>query len=100
MYFLGKIYLKDQDKSNDNQIEDLLEGSAESGFITAMSLLSKVYLDGQLGEKNPGKAVEWLRKAAEQGDAASQEELGDLLFFGNKGVAKDLVEAKNYCSSD
>ena len=61
-----------------------------------MRLLSKAYLNGQLGEKNPGKGVEWLRNAAEKGDAESQEELGDLLFFGNKGVAKDLVEAKKW----
>ena len=96
MYFLGKIYLNDQDKTNDNQIEDLLEGSARSGLIATMRLLSKAYLNGQLGEKNPGKGVEWLRNAAEKGDAESQEELGDLLFFGNKGVAKDLVEAKKW----
>ena len=96
MYLLGKIYLNDQDKTNDNQIEGLLEGSAKSGLFVAMKLLSNVYINGQLGEKNPGKGVEWLRNAAEKRDAESQEELGDLLFFGNKGVAKDLVEAKKW----
>lgn len=96
MYYLGMSYLKDQDKTNDNQIEDLLESSAKSGIISAMTLLSKVYFNGRLGEKDPGKAVEWLRNAAEQEDAESQEELGDLLFIGNKGVAKNLTEAKKW----
>ena len=96
MYYLGMIYLKDQDKTNDSQIEDLLDSSAKSGMISAMTVLSKVYLNGRLGEKDPGKAVEWLRNAAEQEDAESQEELGDLLFIGNKGVAKNLTEAKKW----
>ena len=96
MYYLGMIYLKDQDKTNDSQIEDLLDSSAKSGIISAMRLLSKIYLNGRLGDKDPGKSVEWLRNAAEQEDAESQEELGDLLFIGNKGVAKNLTEAKKW----
>ena len=38
------------------------------------------------------QAVAWYRKAAEQGEASAQEELG-MRFFTGKGVAKDLPAA-------
>jgi TPR repeat protein len=38
------------------------------------------------------KAAEWLRKAAEQGNASAQAELGGLYFRG-EGVKKDKANA-------
>jgi TPR repeat protein len=39
------------------------------------------------------KALFWYRKAAEQGYAAAESQLGDLYQYGN-GVPKDLVQAR------
>ena len=42
--------------------------------------------------KDPVEAVKWYRKAAEQGDAVAQYELGDCYATGD-GVSKNTVEA-------
>jgi TPR repeat protein len=42
-------------------------------------------------KKDPVEAVMWLRKAAEQGNAQAQFNLGCAYYFGS-GVAKDHVE--------
>jgi hypothetical protein len=47
-------------------------------------------------EKDPAEAVKWYRKAAEQGDANAQFNLG-LCFEDGQGVAMDPVEAVKWC---
>ncbi|MDH5478723.1 MAG: sel1 repeat family protein, partial [Nitrospinota bacterium] len=42
-----------------------------------------------------GKAGQWFRKAAEQGDPEAQESLG-LLYAEGSGVKKDLAEAEKW----
>ena len=42
--------------------------------------------------KDQEEAVKWLRKAAEQNDAAAQLDLG-VCYTNGEGVAKDYVEA-------
>ena len=43
-------------------------------------------------EKDPAQAIEWFRKAAEQGHALAQAKLG-LAYLLGQGVAADPVEA-------
>ena len=50
------------------------------------------YYNGEGVEKNMTEAVEWWRKAAEQGHAKAQFILGDCYYKG-EGVAKDKTEA-------
>jgi TPR repeat protein len=47
---------------------------------------------GQGVAKDPVEAVKWYHKAAEQGDADAQFNLG-VCFDNGEGVAKDPVEA-------
>ncbi len=41
------------------------------------------------------EAVKWYRKAAEQGNANGQNNLG-LMYYHGTGVAKDMVEARKW----
>jgi TPR repeat protein len=49
-------------------------------------------LQGEGVTKDPVEAVKWYRKAAEQGNASAQFNLGEC-FMNGRGVAKDPVEA-------
>ena len=74
---------------------DSLLARAEAGDAEAQFKVGKHY---QTGDKHKGveqdyaQAAIWLRKAAEQGHAAAQNEFGNLLSDGN-GVEKNLEEA-------
>jgi hypothetical protein len=49
-------------------------------------------MNGDGVEKDPVEAVKWYRKAAEQGHADAQVNLGEC-FMNGQGVAKDPVDA-------
>ncbi len=51
-----------------------------------------MYRNGKGVTKDYKKAVEWYTKAAEQGDAYGQCNLGTMYLFGN-GVTKDYKKA-------
>ncbi|WVR03490.1 hypothetical protein IAU60_000481 [Kwoniella sp. DSM 27419] len=54
------------------------------------------FLEGAGVKKAPEVAVAYLRRAAEMGDIASQEQLGFLLSKGSNGVKKDMKEAAKW----
>lgn len=58
----------------------------------AQYFLGRMYSQGKGVPQNDGEAVNWWRKAAEQGYAAAQYSLGNMYHFGN-GVPKDDVKA-------
>jgi hypothetical protein len=47
------------------------------------------------GSKNDVEAVNWFRKAADQGDAPAQADLGGM-YANGLGVAQNGVEAVNW----
>lgn len=47
-----------------------------------------MYAKGEGTAQDSKKAVEWLEKAAAQGDAGSQKDLG-LMYLEGNGVAQD-----------
>ena len=51
-----------------------------------------MYATGEGVAKDEVEAVKWIRKAADQGDAAAQFALG-VMYEDGTGVAKDEVEA-------
>jgi len=51
-----------------------------------------MYSTGQGVPKDAAKAVHWYRKAAEQGSASAQSNLGNVYEYG-LGVLKDVVLA-------
>ena len=68
-------------------------GSAES-WITQQAQydLAAALAEGKGVEKNETEAVEWLRKAAEQGQPRACYDLGHMIAQG-RGVAKDEAKA-------
>lgn len=68
-----------------------MEQAANAGYLPAMAGLGYLYSAGVGVTKDPEKAKEWFRKAAEQGHAISCLNLGKTLLAENKGA--DLGEA-------
>ena len=52
-----------------------------------------MYANGRGVPKDEAEAVKWYRKAADQGDAKAQVELGECYMCGF-GIERDLTEAK------
>ena len=56
---------------------------------------TEMYRNGEGVVRDPKKAAEWYRKAAEQGYADAQNNLG-LLYAGGTGVVKDEAKAAEW----
>ncbi len=54
-----------------------------------------MYLSGYGVEKDPKQAVGWFQRAAEQGNAKAQSNVGQMYADGT-GVEKDLVKADQW----
>ena len=65
-----------------------IEGMAEGGDQYAQACLGVMYQHGWGVDKNEATAVEWYRKAAEQGYATAQRNLGEMYQYGS-GVDKN-----------
>lgn len=52
------------------------------GSAQAQYRLGRIYLESDLGDRDPRLAARWLKLSAEKGNASAQALLGDLLFFG------------------
>ena len=71
---------------------ELLE-RAERGDVEAQFALGELRWDGTEDlAKDRAEAFQWYRKAAEQGYAEAQNNLGLAYFYG-EGVTKDYAEA-------
>ena len=64
----------------------------------ALTLLHKYYLEGDCpeGRPQPTKAVYYLTKAAELGDAEAQQKLGQIYLIGSCEQVKDVNKAKRW----
>ncbi len=61
------------------------------------AVLGDRYRDGEGVPQDDAEAVKWFRRAAEQGYAYAQRNLGRMYLFG-KGVSEDFVEAYAWIS--
>ncbi len=69
----------------------LLRAAAEAGYAPAQSRFGEI-LDKAEEDK---EALEWYRKASEQGDAAGEYGLG-MEYATGEGVAKDVAQALHW----
>ena len=69
-----------------------LDSLMQEAGTAAQVCLGEMYEEGKGVRRNYRRAVEWYRKAAEQGDAAGQYELG-WMYREGMGVDKDCQEA-------
>jgi len=73
----------------------LSKGALEYHHAGCMNSLGVTYTHGLGVSKDDTVAVEWYRKAAEQGDASAQNNLGIMYEYGN-GVLKDTTIAAGW----
>ena len=66
---------------------------AEQGIPYAQYIIGMMHGSGRGTAQDYVKAIEWYRKAAEQGNADAQSSLGRILRYGKEGVPQDYVEA-------
>ena len=66
------------------------EAQATAGDPAAQFRLGTFYYIGLGAEQDWAVAVQWLRKAAGQGDAEAQCELGMIYQIGGDGVVQDI----------
>ena len=69
-----------------------LHALADQGDASSMWRLGNWEKNGWLGEKHPGKAVEWYKKAADLGDKCALNDLGDCYEKGI-GTETNLEES-------
>ena len=66
---------------------------AKRGDIVAQSLLGRLYIAGAGSlPKDTGQGLYWLRVAASQGSATSQETIGEIFHYGI-GIVRDFERA-------
>lgn len=66
------------------------------GDADAQYNLARMYLDGAGTERDPRRAVPWLRYAARKNHVEALAVLGNLLFVGDKGVARRRAKGLMY----
>lgn len=69
--------------------------AAEEGNAAMQVQLAVAYIFGQMGEKQPDKAIPWLRKAASADNSEGQFRLGVAYHYG-QGIAVDKSEAARW----
>ena len=72
------------------------EKAAAQGEPDAMRALSRVYSSGDLLEKDPVKAFEWLRRAAEKGGGPDDELMVGVMLRNGMGAEKDGEKAAEW----
>jgi hypothetical protein len=92
-----KVHTYDDVAAADPGLGDrLIREAAEKGDAKDESYVATWYLGGTEGyPKDPVEAARWFRKAADQGEAGSQNLLGQLYVQG-KGVPKDYGQAMGW----
>ena len=72
----------------------LLRPLADKRNSHAEAMLAAMYLLGKGVPQSNTEAVDWYRKAAEQGDVTAQFSLGSMYYVG-QGVPLDFVDRKS-----
>ena len=65
---------------------------ASKGDPEAQTLLGILYADGKGADKNPAKAFEWFKKAAQQNHPRAWNNIG-VLYANGEGVGKNFAKA-------
>jgi len=91
---IAKLF-KQMDIDTKKEVLAVFQTGAIHGDTTSMTLLGTFYRDGYAGvvEHDYAKAREWLKKAADKGDANAMSSLARL-YYGGQGVPEDYAKAR------
>ena len=90
------VQLHAQQNDADRKFVEATKVKAENGDKISQCALAEWYANGRLGLiKDDEEAIKWYRKAAEQGFAEAQYNLG-VCYGTGEGVTMDEVEAVNW----
>lgn len=86
--------------NNNSQVDlndalNLLRLSADQGYAPAQTALGNAYERGFVVLADTQRAIDWYKKAAEQGDWVAQFSLGRMYFLENP-VTRDVSAAKKW----
>lgn len=89
---LGVMYLKGEGVEQDKQkARELFKNAAEEGLDIAQYQYAELLLQGEGGDRE--KAIEWYRKAADQGHVISMTKLGEVYATDSKDTDPDYPRA-------
>jgi TPR repeat protein len=91
---MGLAQSSGQASAKQKAFADLKEMAA-AGDVKSQVLLGLAYLTGDGVRKDDAEAVKWLRKAADQDNAAGERYLAEMYFKG-RGVPADNAEAAKW----
>jgi tetratricopeptide (TPR) repeat protein len=78
------------------QARRLIETGAAAGDSYAMRLAAVGYLSGEFGSRDPAKAFDFMRRAADAGDPVAMTHLAWFYYSGLGGAARDEAKAVDY----
>ncbi len=87
---MGTHHMGKRTQEDQNEAASLFRKSAQQGFARGQYHLGRCYFDGRGVPKDERTALEWLLRAANQGDLDADYLLGTLYVRGT--VVKDVVQ--------
>lgn len=91
-YDMGEKYLSSNDEKEQRRGVEIIGELAIEGYTPAQTELGYLYRNGWHVPKNSQKALRWLKKAIEQGDAGAQDNLG-VMYAAGEGVEQSYEKA-------
>jgi len=88
--------VKASEKGDYSTAQKLLLPLAEKGDVRAQCSLGDMYFTARGVKQDFKESAYWYRKAAEQGKASAQYDLGFILFYQSKGVPQDFKQASDW----
>jgi len=99
-YSVGGVVATDEKLAADWFRKGAAKGSAKAQLNLGKLLLAdKAGSDGADLEKQHAEGVQWIKQAADQGLADAGLAYGNILYFGDHGVARDYAQAAPYLTS-
>jgi TPR repeat protein len=92
LYFLAASDLKLLECA---EVSESLNKAISENYAPAMTALGQLYMDGACGKKGYASGLQWLKKAAERGDAEAHYFIG-IAYEQGRGVVADQTEATRW----
>ena len=90
---------KELEKENYEVAKELLIRAADGGYSEAQYLLGYNFIEGNIFDEDIPKGVEYIQKAADNGDVEASFELSNIYYNGYEDIIQiDRIEAIKYAT--